>query len=116
MMGCQRRQIVMLFVDMELLIPKIHPLQKIGRMVSPNFIYAFLVSYYPATGRPAVVSASVFKTHLIVDRVSVWYQQGAPFQRAFREFVKQCVNRGLSAGETKGLPSALHRQQTLSAA
>jgi len=52
MMGHQSRQMAMLFVDIESLIPETHLLRKIERMVSFDFIYDLLAPYYPATGRP----------------------------------------------------------------
>ena len=54
MMGHQSRQMAMLFVDIESLIPETHLLRKIERMVSFDFIYDLLAPYYPATGRPSV--------------------------------------------------------------
>ena len=41
MMGHQSRQMAMLFVDIESLIPENHLLRKIERMVSFDFIYPF---------------------------------------------------------------------------
>ena len=49
MMGRQRRQMAMIFVDIESLIPETHLLRKIDRMVSFNFIYDLLAPYYAAT-------------------------------------------------------------------
>ena len=65
MMGRQSRQMAMLFVDIESLIPETHLLRKIERMVSFDFIYDLLASYYPATGRPSVDPVSMFKMLLI---------------------------------------------------
>ena len=42
MMGHQNRQMAMLFVDIESLIPETHLLRKIERMVSFDFIYDLL--------------------------------------------------------------------------
>ena len=61
MMGHQSRQMAMLFVDIESLIPETHLLRKIERMVSFDFIYDLLAPYYPATGRPSVGPVSMFK-------------------------------------------------------
>ena len=55
MMGRLSRQIAMIFVDIESLIPETHLLRKIERMVSFNFINDLLAPYYPATGRPGPV-------------------------------------------------------------
>lgn len=65
MMGHQSRQMAMLFVDIESLIPENHLLRKIERMVSFDFIYDLLAPYYPATGRPSVDPVSMFKMLLI---------------------------------------------------
>ena len=65
MMGRQSRQMAMVFVDIESLIPETHLLRKIERMVSFDFIYDFLAPYYPATGRPSVDPVSMFKMLLI---------------------------------------------------
>lgn len=65
MMGRQSRQMAMLFVDIESLIPETHLLRKIERMVSFNFIYDLLAPYDPATGRPSVDPVSMFKMLLI---------------------------------------------------
>ena len=65
MMGRQSRQMEMVFVDIESLIPETHLLRKIERMVSFDFIYDLLAPYYPATGRPSVDPVSMFKMLLI---------------------------------------------------
>lgn len=65
MMGRQSRQMAMIFVDIESLIPENHLLRKIERMVSFDFIYDLLAPYYPATGRPSVAPVSMFKMLLI---------------------------------------------------
>ena len=65
MMGRQSRQMAMIFVDIESLIPENHLLRKIERMVSFDFIYDLLAPYYPATGRPSVDPVSMFKMLLI---------------------------------------------------
>ena len=65
MMGRQSRQMAMIFVDIESLIPETHLLRKVERMVSFDFIYDLLAPYYPATGRPSVDPVSMFKMLLI---------------------------------------------------
>ena len=65
MMGRQSRQMAMIFVDIESLIPETHLLRKIERMVSFDFIYDLLAPYYPATGRPSVDPVSMFKMLLV---------------------------------------------------
>lgn len=65
MMGHQSRQMAMIFVDIESLIPETHLLRTIERMVSFDFIYDLLAPYYPATGRPSVDPVSMFKMLLI---------------------------------------------------
>ena len=64
-MGHQSRQMAMIFVDIESLIPETHLLRKIERMVSFDFIYDLLAPYYPVTGRPSVDPVSMFKMLLI---------------------------------------------------
>ena len=65
MMGHQSRQMAMLFVDIESLIPETHLLRNIEQMVSFGFIYDLLAPYYPTTGRPSVDPVSMFKMLLI---------------------------------------------------
>ena len=65
MMGRQSRQMAMIFVDIESLIPETHLPRKIERRVSFDFIYDLLAPYYPATGRPSVDPVSMFKMLLI---------------------------------------------------
>ena len=65
MMGRQNRQMAMVFVDMESLIPEKHLLRKVDQMVSFDFIYDLLAPYYPAMGRPSVDPVSMFKMLLI---------------------------------------------------
>ena len=65
MMGRQNRQMAMVFVDMESLIPEKHLLRKVDQMVSFDFIYDLLAPYYPETGRPSVDPVSMFKMLLI---------------------------------------------------
>ena len=65
MMGRQSRQMAMVFVDIESLIPETHLLRKIERKVSFDFIYDLLAPYYPAIGRPSVDPVSMFKMLLI---------------------------------------------------
>ena len=65
MMGRQSRQMAMVFVDMESLMPENHLLRKIDGMVSFGFIYELLAPYYSATGRPSVDPASMLKMLLV---------------------------------------------------
>ena len=53
MMGRQSRQMAMLFVDIESLIPETHLLRKIERMVSFDFIYDLLAPYISGN-RPSI--------------------------------------------------------------
>lgn len=62
MMGRQSRQMAMIFVDMESLIPENHLLRQIDRIVSFDFIYTLLAPYYPAIGRPSIDPVSMFKS------------------------------------------------------
>ena len=90
MMGRQSRQMAMIFVDIESLIPETHLLRKIERMVSFNFIYDLLAPYYPATGRPSVDPVSMFKMLLIGyqmcirDRYVIRLADDPNPQRAYR--------------------------------
>ena len=52
-------------IILEQLVPQDHLLRKIDRMVSFDFIYDLLAPYYPATGRPSIDPASMFKMLLI---------------------------------------------------
>lgn len=65
MLGRQSRQMAMIFIDMESLIPENHLLQKVDRTVSFDFIYDLQASYYPVTGSPSVDPVSMFKILLI---------------------------------------------------
>ena len=70
MMGRQSRQMAMIFVDIESLIPETHLLRKIERMISFDFIYDLLAPYYPATGSPSVNPV----VQNALDRIPVWHQ------------------------------------------
>lgn len=59
MMGRQDRQMAIVFMDMESLIPENHLLRKIDRIISFEFIYDLLAPYYPSIGRPSVDLPSV---------------------------------------------------------
>lgn len=61
MMGRQRGQISMLILDIEELIPENHLLRKINQMISFDFIYDLVESYYPANGRPSVTLSVCLK-------------------------------------------------------
>ena len=65
MMGHQSRQMAMIFVDMESLIPESHLLRKVDQTVSFDFIYDLLAPCYPVTGRPSIDPVSMFKMLLI---------------------------------------------------
>ena len=98
MMGHQSRQMAMLFVDIESLIPETHLLRKIERMVSFDFIYDLLAPYYPATGRPSVDPVSMFKMLLI------GYLYGIKSERRLVEEVQLNIAY-YSAGTTVGFSS-----------
>ncbi|MCI8623536.1 MAG: transposase [Provencibacterium sp.] len=65
MMGRQSRQMAMIIVDIETMIPEKHLLRKVEEMVSFDFIYELLAPYYPATGRPSIDPVSMSKMLLI---------------------------------------------------
>lgn len=75
-MGHQSRQMAMIFVDMESLIPENHLLRKIDRMVSFDFIYDLLSPYYPATGRPSIDPVSMLKMLLIRHLYDIKSERG----------------------------------------
>ena len=85
MMGHQSRQMAMLFVDIESLIPETHLLRKIERMVSFDFIYDLLAPYYLATGRPSVDPVSMFK---MFKMLLVGYLYGIKSERRLMEEVQ----------------------------
>ena len=65
MMGRQSGQISMLILDIEELIPENHLFRKINQMISFDFIYDLVASYYPDNGRPSVDPISMFKMLLV---------------------------------------------------
>ena len=65
MMGRQDRQMAIVFMDMESLIPENHLLRKIDRIISFEFIYDLLAPYYPSIGRPSVDPVCMFKMLLV---------------------------------------------------
>lgn len=71
----QSRQMAMILVDMESLIPEKYLLRKVDCMVSFDSIYDLLAPYYPATGRPSVDPVSMFKM-LLVGYILECYEQG----------------------------------------
>ena len=64
MMGRQSRQISMLVLEIEELIPANHLLRPINQLVSFDSIYDLVAPYYPANGRPSVDPVSMFKVLL----------------------------------------------------
>ena len=64
-MGRQSRQIGMLMIDMESMIPSGHLLRKIDAMISFDFIYEILAPHYPTVGRPSADPVSMFKMLLV---------------------------------------------------
>lgn len=72
MMGRQSKQLAMVLVDMESLIPENHLLRKIDRMVSFDFIYELLAPYYSATG-PSICRPCQYVQNAS-GRISVWDQ------------------------------------------
>ena len=61
MMGRQSRQISMLVLEIEELIPANHLLRPINQLVSFDSIYDLVAPYYPANGRPSVDPVRMFK-------------------------------------------------------
>ena len=79
MMGRQDRQMAIVFMDMESLIPENHLLRKIDRIISFEFIYDLLAPYYPSIGHPSVDPVCMFKMLL------VGYQYGIKSERRLEE-------------------------------
>lgn len=65
MMGRQSGQLSTLILDIEDWIPENHLLRKI-KMISFEFIYDLVASYYPANGRLSVNPVSMFKMLLVI--------------------------------------------------
>ena len=65
MMGRQMQQQELIFVSLEDLVPSNHLLKKIHCLVSFDFIYDILSSYYPINGRPFIDPVCMFKMLLI---------------------------------------------------
>lgn len=82
MMGRQDRQMAIVFMDMESLIPENHLLRKIDRIISFEFIYDLLAPYYPSIGRPSVDPFCMFKMLL------VGYPYGIKSERRLEEEVR----------------------------
>ena len=102
MMGHQSRQMAMIFVDIESLIPETHLLRKIERMVSFDFIYDLLAPYYPATGRPSVDPVSMFKMLLIGYLYGIKSEQTPPCLPVTRSHYKNF------RGNRKSCEAAVH--------
>ena len=64
-MGRKSGQVQMILMDISELIPPDHLLKRIGQLVSFDFIYERLLTYYPATGRPSVDPICMFKMLLV---------------------------------------------------
>ncbi len=56
MMGRQSRQMAMVFVDMESLIPGNHLLRKVDQMVSFAFNYNLLAPFYSAINKHVILA------------------------------------------------------------
>lgn len=65
MMVRQMKQQEFIFVSLEGLVPNNHLLKKIHRLVSFDFIYDILSTYYPINGRPCIDLICMFKMLLI---------------------------------------------------
>lgn len=65
MLGQQSGQMSMMILDIAELIPENHLLRKINQMVSFDFIYDLVASYYPANGHPSVDPVRMFKMLLM---------------------------------------------------
>ena len=72
----QSGQISMLVLDIEELITENHLLRKINQVISFDFIYDLIASYYLADARPSVDPVGMFK--MIADRISLRHQARMP--------------------------------------
>lgn len=61
MMGQWKRQIGMLIMNMEKLILHNYLVRRINSILSFEFVYDILTSYYPVNGRPSVGPVCMFK-------------------------------------------------------
>jgi len=65
MMGKKDRQIQIMIVDMDALIPENHLLKKIDRYVDFDFIYEKIAPYYSKVGRPSIDPVCMVKMLLV---------------------------------------------------
>ena len=65
MMGCKSRQLCMVIVDMEELIPKDHLLRRIKEKIDFDFIYEEAKEYYSPIGRPSIDPVCLMKMLLV---------------------------------------------------
>ena len=65
MMGRKSGQNQMIVMDLSELIPEEHLLKRIDELVTFDFIYDKLLSYYPTNGRPSVDPVCMFKMLLV---------------------------------------------------
>ena len=65
MMGKQSKQIQMVILDIDSVIPKDHLLRRIKDCVNFDFIYEKAVTYYSHVGRKSIVPVVLIKMLLI---------------------------------------------------
>jgi len=65
MMGKKSKQLCMVMIDMEELIPKDHLLRKIKEKINFDFIYEEAKEYYSAIGRPSIDPVCLMKMLLV---------------------------------------------------
>lgn len=65
MMGKKDRQMEIMFIDINSLIPENHLLKKISEYINFDFIYEKAAPYYSKTGRPSIDPVSMIKMLLV---------------------------------------------------
>ena len=65
MMGRKSKQLCMVMIDMEELIPKDHLLRKIKEKIDFDFIYEDAKEYYSIIGRPSIDPVCLMKMLLV---------------------------------------------------
>ena len=65
MMGKNSRQLKMLFIDIDDLVPENHLLKQIDKLVDFEFIYELAAPYYSTKGRKSIDPVTLIKMLLI---------------------------------------------------
>ena len=70
-MGRKNKQLCMVMIDMEELIPKDHLLRKIKKEIDFDFVYEEAREYYSAIGRPSIDPVCLIKMLLVSVRNTI---------------------------------------------